>query len=77
MRWQNKYKQKPIGAEQAQLSTFNFDVLVLMMKQSKDIGVDLAKRYRELKNVTSTSHGVDDYPLELRDLPDHLIIIGT
>jgi acyl-CoA hydrolase len=63
MRWQDKYKQKLISAEQAaQLITSNSDMLFPMMNQPKDIGLELTKRYRDLKNVTLTSHWVDDYP---------------
>jgi acyl-CoA hydrolase len=63
VRWQDKYKQKLISAEQAaQLITSNSDVLFSMMNQPKGIGLKLAKRYRDLKNVTLTSHRVDDHP---------------
>jgi acyl-CoA hydrolase len=63
VRWQDKYKQKLISAEQAdQLITSNSDVLFSMMNQPKDIGLELAKRYCDLKNLSLRSHWVDNYP---------------
>ena len=63
MRWQEKYKDKLLSAmEAARLVTSNSEVLFSMMNQPKDIGMALAKRYKELTNVTITSHWVEDYP---------------
>jgi len=63
MKWQDKYKDKLITAKQAaELVTSGSDVLLSMMDQPKDIGLEIAKRYQELKNVTLTSHWVEDYP---------------
>lgn len=63
MRWQDRYKEKLLTAEQAAgLVTSDSEVLFSMMNQPKDIGLALAQRYKELKNVTITSHWVEDYP---------------
>ena len=63
MKWQDKYKNKLLSAEQAaKLVISNSQVLFAMMNQPKDIGLELAKRYQELRNVTLTSHWVEDYP---------------
>jgi 4-hydroxybutyrate CoA-transferase len=63
MRWQDKYKKKLLNAEQAaKLVTNDSEVLFSMMNQPRDIGLELAKRHKELKNVTITSHWVEDYP---------------
>lgn len=63
MKWQDKYKDKLLTAEQAaRLVTSDSQVLFAMMNQPKDIGLELAKRYKELRNVTITSHWVEDYP---------------
>ncbi len=72
MRWQDKYKDKLLSAEQAaKLVTSDSEVLFSMMNQPRDIGLELAKRYKELKNVTITSHWVEDYPfLHPRENPE-------
>lgn len=63
MKWQDKYKDKLLNAEQAaRLVNSDSQVLFSMMNQPKDIGLELAKRYKELRNVTITSHWVEDYP---------------
>ena len=63
MRWQEKYKNKLLSVEQAaKLVKSDSQVLFSMMNQPKNIGLELAKRYRELSNVTITSHWVEDYP---------------
>lgn len=63
MRWQDRYKSKLLSAEQAaKLVTSNSEVLFSMMNQPKDIAFELAKRHKELTNVTLTSHWVEDYP---------------
>ena len=63
MRWQDKYKNKLLSAEQAaRLVTNDSQVLFSMMNQPRDIGLELAKRHKELRNVTITSHWVEDYP---------------
>ncbi|OPY74854.1 MAG: Succinyl-CoA:coenzyme A transferase [Syntrophorhabdus sp. PtaU1.Bin050] len=63
MRWQDKYKDKLLTAEQAaKLVTSDSEVLFSMMNQPKDIAFALAKRYKELRNVKITSHWVEDYP---------------
>ena len=63
MRWQDKYKDKLLTAEQAaKLVTSGSQVLFAMMNQPRDIGMELAKRHGELTNVTITSHWVEDYP---------------
>lgn len=63
MKWQDRYKDKLITAEQAaKLVTSGSEVLFSMMNQPKDIGLELAKRYKELGDVTITSHWVEDYP---------------
>ena len=63
MRWQEKYKNKLLNAAQAaKLVTSGSEVLFSMMNQPKQIGLELAKRYKELENVTITSHWVEDYP---------------
>jgi 4-hydroxybutyrate CoA-transferase len=61
--WQEKYKHKLITAEQAaKLITPDSDVVFPMMDQPKDIGLEIAKRHKELSDVTLTSHWVEDYP---------------
>ncbi len=63
MRWQEKYGDKLLTAEQAaKLVTSDSEVLFSMMNQPRDIGLELAKRSKELSNVTITSHWVEDYP---------------
>lgn len=63
MRWQDKYRNKLLSAEQAaKLVTSDSQVLFSMMNQPRHIGLQLAKRYKELSNVTITSHWVEDYP---------------
>jgi 4-hydroxybutyrate CoA-transferase len=63
MEWKIKYKDKLITAEQAaKLVTSGSDVLFAMMNQPKEVGWELSKRHSELKNVTITSHWVEDYP---------------
>ena len=63
MKWQDKYKSKLITAKQAAgLITSGSDVLFSMMDQPKDIMLEVAKRHREVENVTLTSHWVEDYP---------------
>ncbi len=63
MKWQDKYKDKMITVKQAaELITSGSHVLLPVMDQPKDIGLEIAKRYKELKNVTLTSHWVEDYP---------------
>ena len=62
MNWQEKYRNKLITAKQAAaLITSGSDVLFSMMDQPKDIILEVAERYRELENVTLTSHWVEDY----------------
>jgi 4-hydroxybutyrate CoA-transferase len=62
MKWQDKYRKKLITAKEAAgLVTSGSDVLFSMMDQPKDIILEVAARYRELENVTLTSHWVEDY----------------
>jgi len=63
MKWQDKYRDKLISAKEAAgLITSGSDVIFAMMDQPKDIMTAVAERYRELENVTLTSHWVEDYP---------------
>jgi 4-hydroxybutyrate CoA-transferase len=62
MNWQDKHKGKIINAKQAAgLVTSGSDVAFSMMDQPKDIILEIAARYKELENVTLTSHWVEDY----------------
>ena len=63
MKWQDKYKKKLLTPRQAaELVTSDSEVLFPVMDHPKDIMHELAKRYNDLKNVTLTSHWVEDYP---------------
>ncbi len=63
MKWQDKYRDKLISAKEAAgLIASGSDVIFAMMDQPKDIMTAVAERYRELENVTLTSHWVEDYP---------------
>ena len=72
MKWQDKYKDKLITAKQAaELIASGSDVLFSLMDQPKDIGLEIAKCCHKLKNVTLTSHWVEDYPfLHLGEHPE-------
>ncbi len=63
MSWQERYRDKLLTVEQAAgLVTSGSQVLFTMMNQPKDIGLALAARYADLRDVTVTSHWVEDYP---------------
>ena len=63
MKWQEKYRDKLITAKEAAgLITSGSDVIFAMMDQPKDIMLAVAERYKELENVTLTSHWVEDFP---------------
>jgi 4-hydroxybutyrate CoA-transferase len=63
MKWQDKYKHKLITAKQAaKLITSGSDVLFPISNHPKDIILELANRYGELRDVTLTAHWVEDYP---------------
>jgi 4-hydroxybutyrate CoA-transferase len=72
MSWQDKYRDKLINAKQAAaLVTSDSEVLFSMMNQPKDIITEIANRYKELSNVTLTSHWVDDFPfLHIKENPE-------
>jgi len=63
MNWQDKYRDKLITAKEAAgLIKSGSDVIFAMMDQPKDIIVEVSERYKELENVTLTSHWVEDFP---------------
>lgn len=63
MKWQEKYRDKLITAKEAAgLIKSGSDVIFAMMDQPKDIMLAVCERYKELENVTLTSHWVEDYP---------------
>jgi 4-hydroxybutyrate CoA-transferase len=63
MNWQDKYKEKLLTAKQAAgLITSGSDVLFPVSNHPKDIAFELARRHKELSDVTITAHWVEDYP---------------
>lgn len=63
MTWQEKYQSKIISAKKAAgMVTSGSNVLFPVMDQPKDIMEELCKRYKDLNNVTLTSHWIADYP---------------
>lgn len=62
-RWQDRYKEKLITAEQAAKLIKSGDKVVFsLMAQPKTLGLALAQRRDELRGVTLTSNWTEDYP---------------
>lgn len=63
LRWQDKYKDNLITAEQAAKLVKSGDKVVFpLLAQPKILGLALAQRKEELRGVTLTSHWSEDYP---------------
>ena len=72
MNWQDKYRDKLVTVKQAAgLVKPDADVLFPVSNHPKEIIMEIARRHGELKEVTLTSHWVEDYPfLHIKDYPE-------